>query len=64
MPRLLQELASRWYHLFVCLVLTIDVYVSAYLDEQFDDFDVAVGARAVDGKGPEVVAVVCVRAAA
>ena len=38
--------------------------VSAYLDEQFDDFDVAVGARAVDGKGPEVVAVVCVRAAA
>ena len=48
----------------VCLVLTIDVYVSAYLDEQFDDFDVAVGARAVDGKGPEVVAVVCVRAAA
>ena len=28
MPRLLQEMASRWCHQSACLVLTIDIYGS------------------------------------
>ena len=30
MPRSLQEQASRWYHQFACLVLTIEVHVYTY----------------------------------
>ena len=26
MPRLLREIAGRWCHKFVCLVLTLDIY--------------------------------------
>ena len=30
MPHLLREMAGRWCHRFVCLVLTIDVYGIAH----------------------------------
>ena len=30
MPRLLQEMASRWYHRSVCLVWTIDIYACTH----------------------------------